>query len=187
MQRKTFYSHGLKLTDNIFIIKLRMNYKSATNNDTKPKPDKLVLSELAQVETATCQAGWEKYGKSCYYISKEQVSWETARQTCVGFGGNLATDKDVNTHDFIKGMVESTNFADCNPTWDCNIWFGLQYSSSTGYKWVDGTSLNSGFTVWNTGEPNGDPSTSLCMEYNYASVTELKEHGNWLMGLELQA
>ncbi|XP_077985079.1 uncharacterized protein LOC144439719 [Glandiceps talaboti] len=127
------------------------------------------------VEAATCKDGWEKYGKSCYYIGMELVSWEKARQTCVDFGGNLATDKDANTHNFIKGMVEGINFNDCNPIWDCNIWFGLLYSPSAGYKWVDGTSLNSGFTVWNTGEPNGDSSSSWCIEYGYSGTWN--DHG----------
>ncbi|XP_077995615.1 macrophage mannose receptor 1-like [Glandiceps talaboti] len=127
------------------------------------------VSVFKTVQTWTCPNGWAEYGTSCYYIGMERVSWETARQSCVRFGADLATDKNVNTHDFIKGVVKNMNTAGCNPIWDCNVWFGLHYSQSTGYKWVDGTSLQGGFTPWNPGEPNGSPSSNWCLEYEVKS------------------
>ncbi|XP_077986017.1 C-type lectin lectoxin-Lio3-like [Glandiceps talaboti] len=116
------------------------------------------------VLTLSCPDAWEEYGNSCYKIGMDGANWETARQTCVGLGADLATDKDVNTHDFIKGMVENMRTAGCNPKYHCNIWFGLYYSLSTGDKWVDDTSLG-GFRPWDEGEPNSNSYIDSCTEF----------------------
>ncbi|XP_078000587.1 perlucin-like protein [Glandiceps talaboti] len=87
-----------------------------------------------QQATWQCPDGWQRYGTSCFHIGMDRVSWGVARQTCQSFGADLATDKDENTHAFLKAMP------------------------STGFKWVDDTPLKTCFLPWNGPEPNGSPS-----------------------------
>lgn len=39
-----------------------------------------------------CSAGWDQYNDKCYkFFSKKRQSWSEGRQTCIAYGGDLAT------------------------------------------------------------------------------------------------
>lgn len=40
-------------------------------------------------QCAECGKGWITYKNSCYYISKERLSWQESRESCQKRGGDL--------------------------------------------------------------------------------------------------
>ncbi|XP_048012653.1 CD209 antigen-like protein C [Megalobrama amblycephala] len=86
--------------------------------------------------------GWVYYQYSFYFISSEWKSWTESRRYCTDRGADLIIINSKAEQDFIKKMFCS------------QVWIGLTDSEVEGrWKWVDGSTLTSGF--WASEEPGG--------------------------------
>ncbi|KAM6986251.1 CD209 antigen-like protein C [Aplochiton taeniatus] len=96
------------------------------------------------LNTTCCCPSWQKFGSSCYYVSKEYKTWERSRQDCRDRGADLVIINSRQELDFIHKFEKP-------------FWIGLSYSEEEGiWKWVDGTRLPEEHQFWWGGEPNAN-------------------------------
>ncbi|XP_067248855.1 asialoglycoprotein receptor 1-like [Chanodichthys erythropterus] len=87
--------------------------------------------------------GWVYYQSSLYSFSSEVKNWTESRRYCTERGADLIIINNREEQEFVKKISGGTG-----------VWIGLTDSVVEGrWKWVDGSTLNSGF--WETGEPSG--------------------------------
>ncbi|KAL8177032.1 UNVERIFIED_CONTAM: hypothetical protein K2H54_041031 [Gekko kuhli] len=93
-------------------------------------------------KSGCCPKGWVIYHESCYWLSRSQRPWLSAKQDCESRDSHLVI---INSPEE-KKIVEQLGAASY-------VWIGLTDSSGT-WKWVDGT----GYTVraedWGEGQPD---------------------------------
>nr|XP_055063084.1 CD209 antigen-like protein C [Misgurnus anguillicaudatus] len=90
--------------------------------------------------------GWIYYQFSLYFISSENKTWNDSRRYCRERGADLIIINNTAEQDFVQKM-SGTEY----------IWIGLSNSNEESrWKWVDNSTLISGFRFWGSGEPNGD-------------------------------
>ncbi|KAG9259859.1 CD209 antigen-like protein D, partial [Astyanax mexicanus] len=84
--------------------------------------------------------GWTYFRSSMYYLSAETKTWSEARQHCKEKGADLVIINSEEEQTFLDEKYGET-------------WIGLTDQDIEGvWKWVDGSSLASGY--WKSGEPN---------------------------------
>ncbi|XP_066570151.1 C-type lectin domain family 6 member A isoform X4 [Amia ocellicauda] len=80
-----------------------------------------------------CPVGWRAAGNvSCYYMSTEKKTWESAKQSCSLLGARLVVIKHKRDLDGILKIVNH----------DINYWIGLGKDSSGEWSWIDGRPMN---------------------------------------------
>ncbi|XP_050977577.1 CD209 antigen-like protein D [Labeo rohita] len=85
------------------------------------------------------------YGSACYYISKKKKTWTESRKYCTERGADLIIINNREEQDIVKSM-----------SGDDAVWIGLTDIDVEGtWKWVDGSTLTSGFRFWTPGDPSG--------------------------------
>ncbi|XP_058654902.1 galactose-specific lectin nattectin-like isoform X2 [Onychostoma macrolepis] len=90
-----------------------------------------------------CESGWSRYGKRCFKIFNNPMTWKDAEVTCLNHGGNLASVHSNKEQAFIKLLVSSSE----------SFWIGGYDAVSEGtWFWSDGSKMN--FQLWSPGEPN---------------------------------
>ncbi|XP_067169972.1 C-type lectin domain family 2 member B-like [Apteryx mantelli] len=87
-----------------------------------------------------CRDGWIGYHGICYYISREEASWESSQRHCSSLGASLAVLKREWEVPFLRELKVST---------DC--WLGLRRQDGR-LVWVDGTVYNETFPVHGQGD-----------------------------------
>uniref|UniRef100_A0A8C1CEX9 C-type lectin domain-containing protein n=1 Tax=Cyprinus carpio carpio TaxID=630221 RepID=A0A8C1CEX9_CYPCA len=87
------------------------------------------LEELKNELWNFTQDGWIYYQFSFYYVSTETKNWNESRTNCTERGADLLMINSTDEQEFVKKI------------------------SYTYSKWVDGSTLTSGF--WSVGQPNG--------------------------------
>ncbi|XP_048034520.1 CD209 antigen-like protein D [Megalobrama amblycephala] len=91
-------------------------------------------------------AGWTCYQSSFYYISNEKKNWTESRRYCTERGADLIIINNKEEQDFVKNISGAAV-----------VYIGLTDSDvENTWKWVDGSTLTSGFRFWASKEPNGD-------------------------------
>ncbi|KAB5518269.1 hypothetical protein PHYPO_G00163810 [Pangasianodon hypophthalmus] len=91
-------------------------------------------------EIASCPYGWTRFLSSCYRVSSSLKPWVESRQDCRTTGADLVIINSREEQQFVSGLGE-------------NLWIGLTDIEQEGqWKWVDNTSLESGY--WMNNEPN---------------------------------
>ncbi|XP_042588429.1 CD209 antigen-like protein C isoform X1 [Cyprinus carpio] len=108
---------------------------------------------------------WFYYQSSFYYMSNETKSWTESRQDCLKKGADLIIINSSEEQDFVKNNTVNREF-----------WIGVTDSDvEDRWKWVDGSTLTSGFWVSSGGikEPGGGTKENC-------AVTYLKAHPNLL-------
>ena len=107
--------------------------------------------------TYQCPVGWADYGDYCYHLSNAAYSYNTSRQVCVNFGGDLMAQNSVGEKVSDGPLFQLFRFFLCkvfiiisqNFTESLifyrqhDIWFGLYnggFGSGGGeWVWTDGT------------------------------------------------
>lgn len=90
---------------------------------------------------ATIPKGAKEFNGNYYYVYKDKMSWEAAKETCESLGGHLVTITSASEQDFIEKMAKERN---------CNYWLG-GYRNSDDWRWVTGETWK--FTAWNSNNP----------------------------------
>ncbi|XP_056103769.1 CD209 antigen-like protein C isoform X2 [Rhinichthys klamathensis goyatoka] len=134
--------------NNMFQSEKKANYwlslsKNLTEDREELRKDLAKLqARLYEYDQCFDKPKWITHNFSSYYISSEWKSWTDSRQDCLQRGADLIIINNREEQEFIRTFT-SGNI----------VWIGLTDSDEEGvWKWVDGTTLNSG--VWEPGEPN---------------------------------
>uniref|UniRef100_A0A671R6P6 C-type lectin domain-containing protein n=1 Tax=Sinocyclocheilus anshuiensis TaxID=1608454 RepID=A0A671R6P6_9TELE len=94
---------------------------------------------LTTIKALKDQLRWKCYQSSLFYLSSERTSWTESRRYCTERGANL----------IIINNRRNKKWSDKD-----RVWIGLTDSDVEGrWKWVDGSTLTSGF--WMSAEPDG--------------------------------
>ncbi|XP_056323487.1 uncharacterized protein LOC130236758 [Danio aesculapii] len=102
------------------------------------------------------QGGCFYYQSRLYFISYEKKSWSESKRYCRDRKADLIIINNREEQDFVKKISGGDM-----------IWIGLTDSDEEGnWKWVDGTSLTTGFRFWGTFEPNGKRGENCAVSYS---------------------
>ena len=108
------------------------------------------------ISVSACPTGWVLYGKSCYLvIDVPTLEWDDARRNCLKLGGDLVKITTAAENQFILNLILKQQ-----KVMHYGAWLGLRRKADTKFYWTNDTLL-SGYSAWNTGEPNS-PSTEKC-------------------------
>eukprot|EP00063_Salmo_salar_P090465 XP_014065300.1 PREDICTED: C-type lectin domain family 4 member E-like isoform X2 [Salmo salar] len=119
------------------------------NNLTKEKGH--IQAKLYVIEQH-CQEGWRYFDSSLYFLSSEKKTWKESRQDCLDRGADLVIINSKEEQTFLFNL-------------HLRAWIGLTDSVTEGtWKWVDGTSLTTGY--WRGGQPD-DNGQEDCAEIYY--------------------
>uniref|UniRef100_A0A8C4VLR1 C-type lectin domain-containing protein n=1 Tax=Gopherus evgoodei TaxID=1825980 RepID=A0A8C4VLR1_9SAUR len=111
-----------------------------------------------------CPEGWEPFQASCYYFSKDFMTWDDSERNCTGMGSHLVV---INTE------AEQVTFIGSEGR---NYCIGLTDKEKKGqWRWVDETPYNDTAAFWRPGEPNNEPSEYCAVMHVEAKQTK---HGN---------
>ena len=98
-------------------------------------------------------------GDKCYFIDDTPTSKQAdARAPCQNKGGDLAIIKSEEENEFIRHLVlqqdKVTHFG---------VWLGFQRKQTDSkFYWIDGTSLEGGYTNWGPNEPDNYKNIEDC-------------------------
>uniref|UniRef100_A0A8B9Q7T7 C-type lectin domain-containing protein n=1 Tax=Apteryx owenii TaxID=8824 RepID=A0A8B9Q7T7_APTOW len=95
--------------------------------------------QTAGAAALACHDGWIGYRGICYYVSREEASWESSQRVCSSLGASLAVLKREWEVPFLRRLKGST---------DC--WFGLRRQDGR-LVWADDTVYNGTFLVHGQG------------------------------------
>ncbi|XP_056124412.1 asialoglycoprotein receptor 1-like [Rhinichthys klamathensis goyatoka] len=141
------------LTRNMQLTKERDGLSSSKLDLIKHR-DQLNKEKNYLSESLREKDGWIYYKSSLYFLSSEKKSWTESRRYCTERGADLIIINNREELDFVKKKHR-----------DVNVWIGLSDRDVEGrWKWVDGSTLNSGF--WASGEPNGGNHEDCALNYN---------------------
>ncbi|XP_072000697.1 uncharacterized protein [Engystomops pustulosus] len=151
-------SNALDLTVSGLVDDKRHNaskfMKNAMEEWDNMKTKMVDLSNLLDNICTVCPLGWHTLGSSCYYLSEEQRSWNSARDECYKVSSYLVMIKDRNESDSLNSLLTSNR----------RYWIGLRRDSKDIHiwKWLDGSEVT--FTNWAVNEPNYHSSKEHCAE-----------------------
>ncbi|XP_038831818.1 asialoglycoprotein receptor 1-like [Salvelinus namaycush] len=93
-----------------------------------------------------CSPGWEFHNGSCYYFSKDKLTWEQSQYACIHDGGHLVIIESRQEQEFIiEKIVRSTDLGN-------SPWIGLTDKKQEGvWVWMDNTTLDDSIKFW---DPN---------------------------------
>ncbi|XP_074020896.1 C-type lectin domain family 2 member B-like [Numenius arquata] len=77
-----------------------------------------------------CPDGWVGYRNVCYYLSRDQGSWEWSQEQCSSHGASLAMLRREWEMEFLLGLKGNIDY-----------WIGLRRQGER-LEWVDGSSFN---------------------------------------------
>jgi hypothetical protein len=100
--------------------------------------------------------GWSTYGGHCYRFFAETMSWDAARNSCKGHGGDLASIGEAAENAFLTALADPGT-----SSWTC---FNDQAGEGS-WVWADGTPA--AFSNWNGGEPNNSGNEDCMHLYHY--------------------
>ncbi|XP_057244823.1 early activation antigen CD69-like [Malurus melanocephalus] len=81
-----------------------------------------------------CPHGWVRHRGICYFLSRDQLSWDQAQARCSELGASLAVLKDWEMEFLFPHSVK------------VDYWVGL-HRRGRELQWVDGSSFNSSVEV----------------------------------------
>ncbi|XP_050977578.1 CD209 antigen-like protein C [Labeo rohita] len=138
--KETLTKQRNQLRANIENLLQNKNVLKDFNNKTNKQHQQLTEEKNLLSKHLREMDGWRCHESSLYYISSTTKSWTDSKQDCLNRGANLTIINSKDEQDFFYN--------------DGEVWIGLTKVEGT-WKWVDGSTLTSGFSSWKPGEPNG--------------------------------
>ncbi|KAF2364729.1 C-type lectin-like [Trinorchestia longiramus] len=117
---------------------------------------KLSVPASSSAIFSPCADEWSYNSKthSCYKLMKHGGQTQAvAESNCQLFGGHLVSIGSQDEADFIRKVVQSSNFA------YTTFWVGLQQTEN-GHEWLDGS--DAVFLQWRRGQPNSHQGREAC-------------------------
>ena len=110
----------------------------------------------------SCKENWEKHEDSCFFWSKERLSWTDAEEFCSKLGGHLASVTSNATNDYISRKITSIQW-DIRDPYQRQLWVGGSDKKKEGeWKWTDSSPWE--FTNWMPNQPSNH-SGQRCVIY----------------------
>ncbi|EMP39685.1 C-type lectin domain family 4 member E, partial [Chelonia mydas] len=109
-----------------------------------------------------CPKGWEPFQASCYYFSKDLMTWDDSERNCTEMGSHLVVINTRAEQDFIftwaKGTVTGHHRR--------NYFIGLTDQEKKGqWRWMNGTPYNNTAAFWRPGEPSHHTNENCVVMY----------------------
>ncbi|NXX23196.1 CLC4D protein, partial [Podargus strigoides] len=82
-----------------------------------------------------CPQDWKRFGKSCYYLSADSMSWAESEQNCTGMGSHLAVVTSRAEQEFLSLALKLSGSGE-------NYFIGLRAQKVGQWHWVDQTPYN---------------------------------------------
>ncbi|XP_025036692.2 C-type lectin domain family 4 member E-like isoform X2 [Pelodiscus sinensis] len=118
-----------------------------------------------------CPKDWEPFQASCYYFSKDIMTWSDSKRNCTGMGSHLVVINTGTEQDFVSSYVKRTVIGIQVE----NYHIGLTQQERGQWRWEDQTPYNKTAAFWIPGEPN-----NLSLENCVAIDTSQKGiRNNW--------
>ncbi|XP_026112891.1 asialoglycoprotein receptor 1-like [Carassius auratus] len=115
-----------------------------TNNRKLKEERDQLKSEIIDLQKKFAD-GWKCHQSSLYFFSSEKKNWDESRRYCRERGTDLIIINNREEQDFVKNITGSSE----------HFWIGLTDIEVEGsWKWVDGSTLTSGF--WASGDKQPD-------------------------------
>ncbi|XP_059043503.1 C-type lectin domain family 2 member F-like [Mustela lutreola] len=93
--------------------------------------DDLILPPIIDEDYELFQGNWLCCGKSCYYFSEEEKSWDESKKSCEDMNSSLMKIDNKAEQNFIQSKIRY------------NYWIGLyKVRDKHPWKWLDGTPLS---------------------------------------------
>ncbi|TRY65268.1 hypothetical protein DNTS_015434 [Danionella cerebrum] len=118
------------------------------NNNNLTEERELMKVQFNQLDQLAVKYGLIIYKSSVYFISSEMKTWSESRQDCAEIGADLVVKKSSKELEFLQGLLNMETF-----------WVGLHRTDGT-WKWIDGSSADSGLVVYDSGKNNCSVMTS---------------------------
>ncbi|KAI7806653.1 putative C-type lectin domain family 4 member C [Triplophysa rosa] len=83
-----------------------------------------------------CDKGWSKFENSCYFLSKDRLSWHESRKECQRRGGDLASI----TNERLQGYLTTNG--------NMYYWIGLNQVGTNQWMWNNNTVLTVRWVWW---------------------------------------
>lgn len=101
-----------------------------------------LFHERSQCSCFACDMGWLKFENSCYFLSKERLSWQESRKECQRKGGDLA----IITNERLQSYLTKNG--------NMHYWIGLNQVGTNQWIWNNNTVLT--VRYWGHMFSNGD-------------------------------
>ncbi|XP_032436980.1 CD209 antigen-like protein E [Xiphophorus hellerii] len=134
----------------VFALSITVFYLMKNERCRTLKEDLESLKMIVLDETwPKCEAGWERYGGSCYFFSNSTSTWTDSRRSCADLGSDLVKINNREEQMFLEIRLRET--IKNNET----FWIGLTYSKTEGsWLWPDRSPLNTSLSFWAPGQPD---------------------------------
>lgn len=121
------------------------------------KLQNMLMAETKQINKTLdlicppCPDGWNRIDISCYYVSKEETTWDLARNDCYERSSILVMIKDKMESDTLMKLYSEGK----------SYWIGMRRDPKDleTFRWLDGTQVT--YQSWQKNEPN-NPQTEQC-------------------------
>ncbi|XP_060777612.1 CD209 antigen-like protein D isoform X2 [Neoarius graeffei] len=100
-------------------------------------------------EGADCGRGWLIFNNTCYFMSRELLSWQKSREACQKRGGDLIV---INSEHVQKFLTRNIGLM---------YWIGLRYSDNQHWRWINNTAPNQNYWADNQPDSNSEESCAL--------------------------
>ncbi|KAK3739470.1 hypothetical protein QZH41_020502 [Actinostola sp. cb2023] len=112
-----------------------------------------MISSIKQEYTDNCnEENWWQNKQNCYkFYLDTKAGWNDASVTCAQQGGTLGIFRSMAKLHFVKDFMQRQSSS------SAQILVGLRQDVSGGWKWSDGTSVQS--NLWNVTQPSGPKGT----------------------------
>ncbi|KAK3094490.1 hypothetical protein FSP39_002396, partial [Pinctada imbricata] len=126
-------------------------------------PSKLMYRKVANVGPLRqfCPFGWDHYAGSCYYFSRNKLSWFDAAMKCAYMGGSLAMVNQAHENSYLKLMCAKNKMS-------YGVWFGLNnvlFPKSHSWLWGYGKKACTWFDWFGKG-PKFKDQNHKCVAFN---------------------
>ncbi|XP_067247295.1 CD209 antigen-like protein C [Chanodichthys erythropterus] len=133
---------------------LNKNMALTNQTDELTKERDQINQERNELRKMLNEMGGYIYQSSFYFISSEKRNWTESRRYCTERGADLIIINNGEEQEFVKKISGGTG-----------VWIGLTDSVvEDRWKWVDGSTLNSGF--WESGEPKGQRAENCALLFS---------------------
>uniref|UniRef100_A0A8D0D9K5 C-type lectin domain-containing protein n=1 Tax=Sander lucioperca TaxID=283035 RepID=A0A8D0D9K5_SANLU len=95
-------------------------------------------------ESICCPPGWDEFGSSCYFFSRESLSWNQSRVWCEKRNAHLLILQDDKTWNFVTRRTVPQLY-----------WVGLSDWRTGRWEWINQTPYTMERRRWVPGQPGG--------------------------------
>ncbi|KAF3816340.1 hypothetical protein GH733_014513, partial [Mirounga leonina] len=111
--------------ERVIYLELKLPYSG------KQKDKRCPMDKRRVKDYDSFQENWYCCGKSCYYFSKEEKTWERSKKSCEDLSSSLIKIDNKEEQNIIQSKIKY------------NYWIGLHKTEARpSWKWLDGTLLS---------------------------------------------